>query len=190
VNTPLKMTLAAALSLGASIAVAPAAHAEDYECRGTLGAVTVVGSVIVPDDATCTLDGTNIQGNLTVKSRATLVATGIELTGTVQGESPTKVDVRGSQIGNGFSISKGGELGSIVLMTTSVTGDVQLADNRGSVQLDGNTVGGSVQVNKNTGGVTITGNGITNGLQCQDNNPFPTGGGNIAAQKQGQCERL
>ncbi|MDP9397244.1 MAG: hypothetical protein M3P96_05225 [Actinomycetota bacterium] len=143
-----------------------------------------------PDDATCTLDGTYVQGNVTVKSRATLVATGIELTGTVQGESPKKVEVRGSQVGNGFSISRGGELGSIVLADTAVTGDVQLADNRGSVELDNNSVGGSVQANKNIGGVTVTANRIVNGLQCQDNNPFPVGGGNIAAQKQGQCERL
>jgi hypothetical protein len=189
-NAPLKLAVTAALAVGASIAAAPAAHAGDYECRGTLGAVTVVGSVIVPDDATCTMDGTYVQGNITVKSRATLIATGIEITGTVQGESPTEVDVRGAQIGNGFSLSKGGELGSLNLESSSVTGDVQLADNRGSAALSNNTVGGSIQANKNTGGLTTTGNRITNGLQCQDNTPAPVGGGNLAAQKQGQCERL
>lgn len=50
-----------ALTAGAGLATAPAASAGDFECRGTLGAVTVVGSVIVPDDATCTLDGTSVR---------------------------------------------------------------------------------------------------------------------------------
>jgi hypothetical protein len=189
-KTPLKLALAATLTTAGGVAAAPAAHAGDFECRGTLGAVTVVGSVIVPDDATCTLEGTDVQGGITVKSRATLVATGVELTGTISGESPTKVDVRGSTIGNGVSLSKGGELGSLSLVASDVTGDVQFADNRGTVEIDDNDVGGSIQANKNTGGLVVTGNRIINGLQCQDNTPAPTGGGNIAAQKQGQCERL
>jgi hypothetical protein len=186
----LKLALAAGVATAASVVVAPAAHAGDYECRESLGAITVVGTVIVPDDATCTLQGTYVQGGITVKSRATLMATGVDLSGTIQGESPTKVDVRDSDIGNGVLLSKGGELGSLTLDSSRVTGDVQFADNRGAVSITGNAVGGSIQADKNTGGLTITGNRIVNGLQCQDNAPAPVGGGNIAAQKQGQCERL
>ncbi len=193
-KTPLKLVAATAIALAGGVAVAPAAQAGDFECRGTLGAVTVVGTVIVPDDATCTLDGTDVQGGIVVKSRATLVATGVETTGTISGESPTKVEVRGSQVGNGVSLSKGGgeqnPSGWLVLAGNSVTGDVQFADNRVPVEISNNIVGGSIQANKNTGGLTVTANRIVNGLQCQDNDPFPTGGGNIAAQKQGQCERL
>jgi len=189
-KTPLKLVAATAIALAGGVAVAPAAQAGDFECRETLGNVTIVGTVIVPDDATCTLNGTYVQGGIVVKSRATLVATGVETTGTISGESPTRVDVRGSQIGNGVSISKSGEFGSLVLDSSQVAGDVQFADNRGTVDIGNNTVGGSIQANKNTGGLTVTANRIVNGLQCQDNTPFPTGGGNVAAQKQGQCERL
>lgn len=193
-KTPLKLAVATALALAGGVAVAPAAQAGDFECRETLGAVTVVGSIIVPDDATCALNGTQIEGGIVVKSRATLVATGVETTGTISGESPTKVEVRNSTIGNGVSLSKGGgeqnPSGWLVLAGNSVTGDVQFADNRVPVTIDKNEVGGSIQANKNTGGLTVTDNRIVNGLQCQDNDPFPTGGGNIAAQKQGQCERL
>lgn len=179
-----------ALTVGTGVATAPAAHAGDFECRGTLGAVTVVGSVLVPDDATCVLDGTSVQGSVVVKSRATLRATGITLTGTVAGEGPGTVDVRSSSIGNGFSITKGEPVGSVTLASSSVTGDVQLADNRGPAELSDNEVGGSIQADKNTGGLTIRANRIVNGLQCQDNFPAPTGGGNVAAQKQGQCVAL
>ncbi len=189
-KTPLRLAAATALTFAAGIAIAPAAQAGDFECRGTIGASTVVGSVIVPDDATCILDGTVVQGGIVVKSRATLVATGVETTGTISGESPTTVEIRNSEVGNGVSLSKGGEFGSLSLTDTHVTGDVQFADNRGTVAIERNTVGGSIQANKNTGGLNVAGNNIVNGLQCQDNTPFPTGGSNVAAQKQGQCERL
>ena len=179
-----------ALTVGTGLATAPAAHAGDVECRGTLGAVTVVGSVIVPDDATCVLDGTSVQGSVVVKSRATLRATGITMSGTVAGQGPGTVDVRSSSIGNGFSVTEGEPVGSVTLASSSVTGDVSLADNRGPVDLGGNEVGGSIRADENTGCLEISANRTVNGLQCQDNLPAPTGGGDVAAQKQGQCVSL
>lgn len=71
-----------------------------------------------------------------------------------------------------------------------ITGDIALEENLGQVDLDTNDVVGSIQANKNTGGLVITTNMIGNGLRCQDNSPPPTGGGNIAKQKQGQCVDL
>lgn len=183
------------LTVAGGIAAATPAHAEDFECRGNIGAVTIVGSVIVPDDATCVLTGTNVQGGLVVKSRSTLQATGVTVTGGLQGESPSTVIVRSSELGNGPSISKA-ELrnGHLELSGNRVTGDVQLAENRNPIRLENNDIVGSVQANKNTGGLEITGNRIGNGLQCQDNRPATAGGGNIAKQKQkqkqGQCQFL
>ncbi|CAA9281149.1 MAG: Cytochrome C553 (soluble cytochrome f) [uncultured Chloroflexia bacterium] len=171
-----------ALGMGGGVA-----HAEDYECRGTLGAVTIVGNLLVPDDATCTLNGTYVQGSIVVKSRATLEATEVTVTGGIQGEGPRNVVVRRSTIGNSVSIRKAEPGGTVELSGSQITGDVQLEDNRGSITINGNELSGSIQANKNTGGLEISGNQIGNGLQCQDNNPPPTGGGNIAKQKQGQC---
>ncbi len=182
--------MAMILALSALFAGSTAAHAEDYECRGTLGAVTIVGNLLVPDDATCILEGTYVQGSIVVKSRATLQATGITVTGGIQGEGPRNVVVRSSTIGNSVSVRKSEPGGTVELSNSSITGDVQLEDNRGAVTINGNEISGSVQANKNTGGLEITGNRIGNGLQCQDNNPPPTGGGNIAKQKQGQCQFL
>ncbi len=180
-----------ALAVSATMAIASPAWAGDTECRGSLGAVTVVGNVIVPDDATCDLTGTTVQGAVVVKSRTTLNATGATATGGVQGESPSTVNISDSTFGNGITISKA-ELnnGHITIRTSDITGDIQVADNRNPVTLDGNDVTGSVQANKNVGGLTIINNRIDNGLQCQDNTPPPTGGGNIAVQKQGQCQGL
>ncbi len=191
---------AALVATGGLFAQAPAAHAEDLECRGALGDVTVVGNLLVPDDATCTLTGTDVQGSIVVKSRANLDATNVTVTGGLQGESPASVAVREapggeSSFGNGISLRKAEDVnnpaaGKINISNTTITGDLALEDNREPISISANEIVGSVQANKNTGGLDITGNTIGNGLQCQDNNPFPVGGGNVAKQKQGQCLNL
>jgi len=190
-RTITRLAAVSAIAFATSVGVASPALAEDFECRGAVGPVTVVGNLIVPDDAVCNLTGTIVQGSIIVKSRSTLNANGVNVTGGLQGESPSTVIVRGSQFGNGISLSKA-ELnnGQIEISGTSVQGDVQLQENRNPIRLENNDIVGSVQANKNTGGLEITGNRIGNGLQCQDNRPAPVGGGNIAKQKQGQCQFL
>ncbi len=186
-----RFAAAAALAVSTTVLAAAQALAEDSECRGTLGPVAIAGNVIVPDDATCTLNGTYVQGSITVKSRATLDANAVQVTGGLQGESPTNVVVTRSRFGNSISIRKAGDFGGkIDISGTQVSGDVQLEENRNPITLRDNDIMGSVQANKNTGGLEITGNRIGNGLQCQDNRPAPVGGGNIAKQKQGQCQFL
>ena len=188
--------MAMVMALGGLLSTAPAALAEDFECRGTLGAVTIVSNLIVPDDATCILVGTQVQGNIVVKSRANLDATGVTVTGGLQGESPASVVIDGgSRFGNSISLRKAEDVnnpaaGKIDISQTYVNGDLQLEENREPISLRDNDIVGSVQANKNTGGLEITGNRIGNGLQCQDNTPPPVGGGNIAKQKQGQCVNL
>jgi len=177
------------LALSSVILNAPAAFAEDVECRGTLGDVTVTGNLIVPDDATCTLDGTNVDGNITVKSRASLTSNAASVTGGIQGESARQVVLNpGTTVGNNVSLRKGGD---VTIDEASIKGDLQLEDNTGAVSLTENQIQGSIQANKNRdGGVTISSNNIGNNLQCQDNSPPPTGGNNIAKQKEGQCQNL
>lgn len=186
-----RIALTAALAVAGSVALASPVMAGDLECRGTIGAVTVTGNLLVPDDATCVLDGTSVMGAIVVKSRSTLQATGIEATGGLQGESPSTVVARNSEFGNGIALMKA-ELnnGFIELTGNTVKGDAQLAENRNPIRLEGNDVLGSVQAETNTGGIEITGNLIGNGLQCQANTPAPVGGGNVAKQKQGQCVAL
>jgi len=103
-----RLTTVAALAVTGSLAAAPAALAEDFECRGTAPPV-VTGNLIVPDDAVCNLDGNQIDGSITVKSRATLNATGITVTGGIQAQSPLNVLVRDSTLANNVSIVKAGE---------------------------------------------------------------------------------
>jgi hypothetical protein len=53
-----------------------------------------------------------------------------------------------------------------------------------------NQVRGNMQVFKNRGPTEISRNQIRQNLQCQENVPPPTGGGNTARKKEGQCRSL
>ena len=59
------------------------ASAEERVCRGTIGAVTV-DNLRVPQDATCTLNDTRVEGTIKVERDATLKALGIRVIGNVQ----------------------------------------------------------------------------------------------------------
>ncbi len=191
-----RVATVAALTLTTTVGAATVAHAGDTECRGDIGAVTVDGNLIVPDDAVCHLMNTSIRGAIVVKSRSQLHADHVTASGGLQGESPNTVVLDDSTLRNGVSISKaettpGKPTGRIQLSNNHITGDIAVADNRVEIWIEHNPlITGSIQANKNTAGVDITGNDIDNGLQCQDNVPAPTGGGNTAKQAQGQCANL
>lgn len=176
-----------------------AVPASGGECKNeTVGAVTIRGSIQVPDDATCTLDGTEIQGSLEVGSRATVNATNIQLKGNVSASSPAAMVISGSSIGNSISVNEAGEgaeedQGAIRITGNDIVGDIQLQDNGPSpVYVENNTLAGSIQAQQNDALTQIVGNrlvrnGRPNGqIQCQENDPL-VAYDNVAKQLQGQC---
>lgn len=159
--------VAATVATAAALVVVPAALAEETTCRGTLGRVTV-DNVRVPQGATCTLNGTRVQGTVKVERSATLNATGIRVIGNVQAEGASRVVVR----------------------TSSVGGSVQVVQGRNAT-VHANAVKGDVQFFGNRGAISITNNRVDGNLQCKENSPAPTGGGNIVqGNKEDQCARL
>jgi hypothetical protein len=162
--------------------------AEERVCRGTIGAVTL-DNVRVPQDATCTLNGTRVQGTVTVKRNAVLTARNVIVIGNVQGENARNVRViEGSRIGSDVQVVQGG--GGTV-RDSRVDGTILYDENRGPLSVLRNRVGSDVQAFQNTGGVEIRRNVIDGNLQCKANNPPPTGGNNVVqGNKEDQCRRL
>jgi hypothetical protein len=68
-----------------------------------------------------------------------------------------------------------------------IGGNLQVHNNTASIAIFSNTVGGNVQVENNSAPTQVFNNIVKQSLQCQNNSPATTGGGNTAAQKQGQC---
>lgn len=176
-----------ALMLTTAVAGAPGVFADDSECRGVIGAEDV-DAVVVPAGATCTLLGTDVDGDVTVKAGATLKADGVEVDGSVQAQGHALVHIFGdSFIQGSIQIQQGDRA---VVEDSEILGDVQAQQNTGSVRFSRNRVDGQMQASQNTGGLVIENNVIANNLQCQQNNPAPTGGNNVADDKEGQCEEL
>jgi hypothetical protein len=171
----------------ASALASTASFADEVQCVGTLGAVSV-DNIFVPDGASCVLDRTRANGNVVVGRGARLNAAGVSINGNVQAEGAANVIVRAnSMIGGSVQIVQGV---AAKIVNTRVKGDVYFDANAGLVQANFNRVGGNLQAFQNAGGVTVNGNTIDGNLQCKENLPAPTGGGNRAASKEDQCESL
>lgn len=175
-------------SLTVVLAATPGTLAEERACRGTLGAVTV-DNLRVPQNTTCTLNGTRVQGNIIVERNATLNARNIRVVGALQAENARSVNVRrDSRINGDVQIKQGG---SAVINDTRIGGTLLFDSNSGSLTANQNVISGSLQAFQNSGGVTIANNRIDENLQCKANTPPPTGGNNVVqGNKEDQCRRL
>lgn len=87
------------LSMGAGISMlasllgaAPLVLADEVQCRGAIGAVTL-DNIFVPDGATCVLTGTRAKGNIVVRTAASLRATRVSVNGNIQAEGTNSVAV-------------------------------------------------------------------------------------------------
>lgn len=164
------------------------ALAEERRCTGSLGAITL-DNVLVPANATCTLTGTRIKGNIVVKSGGALVANRVVVIGSVQAEGAKSVTVRrSSRVGGSIQAVQGG---AAVVANSSIDGSIQLESNRRMLRVLNNSVGADVQLFQNTGGAEVSDNRIDGNLQCKENVPKPTGSGNtVQGNREDQCAKL
>jgi hypothetical protein len=189
-TTVLAAVFAFALAVVALLANAQAAQAEERVCRGTIGATTV-DNLRVPQGASCTLNGTRVEGTVKVERNATLVANTIRVKGNVQSEGFKNVTLRRNSVVVGsVQLENGLRGGAGRVLNSKVNGDLQFFSNDARMIARGNTLLANFQANENVGGLVIENNRIAENLQCQSNNPPPVGGGNTAGDKEGQCARL
>jgi hypothetical protein len=173
----LALPLTAAASLTAAVLTAPAAHADERVCRGSIGASSIDGDVVVPRDATCRLNGTRVDGNVLVRDGATLVARGVRVGGNVQAEGHEKVVVRPRTVDDR-------------VVRSAVGGSVQLKQGGGGLLLR-TVVDSDIQLFSNDARFTVRRNAVDGNLQCKGNDPAPVGGGNaVQGEKENQCADL
>ena len=190
VSVSLTGMMALMMGLAALLVAAQAAQAEERVCRGTVGSATV-DNVRVPQGASCTLNGTRVEGTVKVEQRAALVANAIRVKGNVQSEGFKNVTLReNSVVAGSVQLENGLEGGSGRVLNSRVNGDLQFFSNEARMTARGNTILANLQANQNTGGLVIQNNRISENLQCQANTPPPTGGGNTAGDKEDQCAAL
>lgn len=185
-----RLSLLSALSTLLLLTVFPSpAFADEYVCDDlTEKAPAVVDNLKVPDDATCTLVGTTVDGTIKVEKGATLDATDVEVAGNIQADGHDDVTVSDSTVGGSIQIKQGGSASITAVM---VNGDIQFDHSTGPLVASLNRVGGSIQVVGNDGSVVISTNTMKGNLQCKENNPGPAGGGNtVGGNAEDQCATL
>ena len=143
----------------------------------------------VPQNATCTLNGTQVDGNIFVENNATLLADDVHVNGNIQAENAARVNVYpGSFVGGNIQIKQSG---AADIHGVDIHGELYFDDNDLFLNAANNTIGGNLQAFQNTGGVSIISNTIGANLQCKENIPPPTGGGNIVdGNMEDQCKNF
>lgn len=171
------LMLMAPLALVFTLLTAPAAHADDRRCVGTIGARHIDGNVIVPKGKTCRLIGTRVDGDVKVYRGATLLARGVRVEGNVQASAHRRVELIGRTV-------------NTTIRRSFVDGNIQLKSGRGGI-IGRTTVNGDIQLFSNNGRFTVRHNRVDGNLQCKSNRPAPVGKNNVVkGNKENQCRRL
>jgi hypothetical protein len=143
----------------------------------------------IAEDTHCTLTNVRIRGDLQLARGSTVIAADLRVDGDIEGRSASGLKLTSSRVDGDIQFEDGG---SVEIRQTEIEGNLQLTSNDGSLHVESNRVKGDVQVFKNLGGpFTISDNGIAGNLQCRENEPAPTGGGNVVdGEKEDQCRNL
>lgn len=161
----------------------PEAEACEYSNR------TFARDLKIAADTHCTLINVRVRGDLELGRGSTVIAVDLRVDGDIEGKSASGLTLTSSRVEGDIQFEGGG---SVQVRQTEIDGNLRLDSNDGSLHLDDNSVDGNVQVFRNRGGpFTISDNGIEGNLQCKDNDPAPTGGGNVVdGDKEDQCRNL
>ena len=205
--------LALTTVLVVALFTAGVATAGDYVCKNqTLGAITITGNLIVPGGAFCDINGTHVAGNAIVNQNAGLLADvssviggdvtiahggqfaafgGSTVGGNVACNQCRVADLHSSTV-NGNLTDNGLTQGAFISNST-IGGTLSITDSfarRANFQITGNRIGANLEFNDNKGASNISNNTIAGTLACSGNTPPPTGSGNTALSKTGQCATL
>lgn len=205
---------AAATGVLALAGASTASAAESTVCIDTIENV-VVGDVTVPYNESCTLRNVIVNGSVTAELDALGVTlSGAVVTGGVAVES-RRLDVRRTVVAGGIAAGEASDGVSVtsslvggdsrfVNIATGLTlggtdsagagnvfgGDLEVTQPFGSSLLGFNAVRGDLVVRDAWAPTVIRRNAVRGALDCSGNAPAPTGSGNLASAKLGQCAAL
>jgi hypothetical protein len=160
--------------VSAGLAAAPPATATaETTCAGTIGR-RVVERVVVPDGATCRLNGTTVRHNVVIGPGETLVARDARILGSVQAtDGPRSVRLLDTDVVGNIHVR--GATGRIVIGNAGCTLDpvagnnIHLIENNGPIGLCQMRIRGNLHVKHNTDTVFLLENRVGNNLHARGN---------------------
>lgn len=165
---------AALVAAAGLAALSPAAEAtSDTVCDGTIGR-RMVDRVVIPNRATCRLNGTTVRQNVVVSPRASLVTHNARLLGSVQAtDGPRSVQILDTNVRGNIHVREA--TGTVLIgnagcrLDPSAGNNIHLVDNSGRVGLCRMRVRGNVHAINNTGTVFMLRNRVGNNLHARGN---------------------
>lgn len=98
-----KKLLGCALAMVVAAVLPSSASAGDTRCTGLL--TGMFDNVVVPNNAACTLTGSMVRGNVTVRRGASLLSQFNQIAGNVEGDDPRWVGSQFDRIGGNFDVT-------------------------------------------------------------------------------------
>jgi hypothetical protein len=153
-----------------------------------IGGNSISGDLRIPRNTRCVVSDLHVAGNLRLDAGASLIGSDVRVDGNVDGRDAEELTLTDAWILGNFRFRDGG---SVTLRESRVEGDVELMSNVGSIELRDNVMDDDVTLEKNRGGpFHLFRNTIDGDLECKGNDPLPSGSGNVADEKKGQCSGL
>lgn len=202
------LVVLSSVALALTLPGAVPASAAGEVCVGIHTGATFAGGIVVPAGQRCNLIRSTVQGNAFVGRGGALIAVDSTITGNLQAEGAA-VQLFRSSVGNNvtsirpttFPTGPNSFLVKLSMCGSTVSGSVSITDAVGGGPMSvggitcantggGNSIGGSLLYRNNAASGHRIGDNRVDLLICSGNTPSPTGSGNIARLKTGQCATL
>jgi len=150
---------------------------------------TFVDDLEIPRNTTCVLTNVHVRGKLTLRAGARLIASDLRVDEALEANGADELTLTDARIDGDLKFEKGS---SVAISDSWFDGNLELKSNRGSIELRDNVIEDDVKLEKNSGGPFILlRNTIYEKLECKDNEPRPTGSGNVVEDERvDQCRGL
>ena len=150
---------------------------------------TFVEDLEIPRNTTCVLTNVHVRGKLTLRTGARLIASDLRVDEALEADGADELTLTDARIDGDLKYEKGS---SVAISDSWFDGKLELKSNRGSIELRDNIIEDDVKLEKNSGGPFILlRNTIYGKLECKDNEPRPTGSGNVVEDERvEQCRGL
>jgi len=164
------------------------AFSDDINCQSEFGNVTLEDDVVIA--APCTLNGTKVDGKITIFAGGSLTAVGAKIEGNIKARDADFLDLQNSDVDGNIDLRD--MVGDTINIRDNVVeGRIILKRNRSRLYVHDNYIAEKLEAEENSGGIVITENVIDDDLECRGNSPEPNGNNNqVAGKRQGQCRNL
>jgi len=163
----------------ATLLIATPVLGGDLNCQTEYGDVELDANLTIA--APCKLNGTTVNGNISLFAGGSLVAIDAVIDGNIKADTADFIDLQNSEVDGNVSLDE--MVGDIsYIRDSTIDGNVKLNKNRSRLELHRNYIDSNLQAFENSGGVVIIDNVIDGNLLCDNNSPAPDVG-----NKKNQC---